>query len=543
MQALDPVARRQRIGSGGLAFDRHGSSSAVLAWSNAVVPANLVCDSANSMRKIPTNSPAARRKAELPLDLDGPHVTPDASSQHRLYQALCHAITGGIAKPGEPLPPQRTLAKQTGFRRNAVTSAYERLIADGFAVATVGSGTFVAARIPARASDARKTRIAIEAPQQGALALGCTHIDERALQRFRSFAGRRMRAFGDEHLQYGDPRGSRELRAAIADHLLSARGLRCDPDQIMLASGTQHCLRIVLGAILKPGDHIWCEDPGYPAARRAIGHYGLRPVSVPVDASGMIVAKGRTPRAVGGRGLRDAVAPVSARRADVDAAAAGTARLGKGGRRLRDRGRLRQRVSIRRCAIAVARRHRSPLARHLHGHVCQDAVSRIAHRLLRAARAAGRAGDDGPRRARPLSRHAARRRGGGHAQFRRVRGKPAQGARDLSRSARRPGFDLVGGIGRASHRCRCPRRACIWSRGSIHRPIRWWPPRQRRRPASRAGCWRKPIFVRGRCRDLSSALPATRSRNWLHRPKDWRRHRWLLCGQAVERTAEPASEG
>src|SRR4029077_3376888 len=101
------------------------------------------------MRKIPTNNPATRRKPELPLDLDGPYITEGASSQHRLYQALCHAITGGIAKPGEPLPPQRTLAKQTGFRRNAVTSAYERLIADGFAVATVGSGTFVAARIPA----------------------------------------------------------------------------------------------------------------------------------------------------------------------------------------------------------------------------------------------------------------------------------------------------------------------------------------------------------------------------------------------------------
>lgn len=244
------------------------------------------------MRKIPTNS-TAHRKGELALDLDGPHITRDASSPHRLYQALCHAITGGIAKPGEPLPPQRTLAKQTGFRRNAVTSAYERLIADGFAVATVGSGTFVAARIPARANEARRATVAVEPPQQGPLALGCTHIDERALQRFRAFAGRRMRAFGAEHLHYGDPRGSRELRAAIADHLLSARGLRCDPDQIMLTSGTQHALRIVLGAILKPGDHIWCEDPGYPAARRAIGHCALRPVSVPVDASGMIVAKGR----------------------------------------------------------------------------------------------------------------------------------------------------------------------------------------------------------------------------------------------------------
>jgi len=245
------------------------------------------------MRKIPTNSSPTPRKAELPLDLSGPHVTQRASSPHRLYQALCHAIVSGIVKPGEPLPPSRTLAGQTGFHRNAVTTAYERLIADGFAVAIVGSGTFVAARIPAQASGAGKSRIVIEAPPQGTLSLGCTHIDDRALQRFRSFVGRRMRAFGTDHLHYGDPRGSRELRTAIADHLLSARGLRCDPDQIMLASGTQHALRIVLSAILKSEDRVWCEDPGYPAARRAIEHCGYRPVPVPVDASGMIVAKGR----------------------------------------------------------------------------------------------------------------------------------------------------------------------------------------------------------------------------------------------------------
>ncbi|MHC2335005.1 MocR-like pyridoxine biosynthesis transcription factor PdxR [Bradyrhizobium sp. USDA 4454] len=246
------------------------------------------------MRKIPTNSrtPAAR-KPELPLDLTGPHVTPGAASQQRLYQALCRTIIGGLVKPGEPLPPSRTLAKQTGFRRNAVTTAYERLIADGFAVATTGSGTFVAARIPAQASAPRHARIEIEPPQHNALSLGCTHIDDRALQRFRAFAGRRLRAFGSEHLHYGDPRGSSELRAAISDHLLSARGLRCDPDQIMLASGTLHALRIVLGAILKPGDQVWCEDPGYPAARRAIEHCGYRPVSVPVDGSGMRIDKGR----------------------------------------------------------------------------------------------------------------------------------------------------------------------------------------------------------------------------------------------------------
>ena len=116
------------------------------------------------MRKIPTNSQTQPRKAELQLDLSGPYVTARAASPHRLYQALCHAIVSGIVKPGEPLPPSRTLASQTGFRRNAVTTAYERLISDGFAVAIVGSGTFVAARIPAQASGGAKIRIVVEAP-------------------------------------------------------------------------------------------------------------------------------------------------------------------------------------------------------------------------------------------------------------------------------------------------------------------------------------------------------------------------------------------
>jgi GntR family transcriptional regulator/MocR family aminotransferase len=245
------------------------------------------------MQKIPTNSSPPPTRTELPLRLSGPHVTPGAPTAHRLYQALCETIAAGLVKPGEALPPSRALARQTGIRRNAVVTAYERLIADGFADARVGSGTFVAARIPARATASKRPKIVVDAPRQGAFSLGCTLIDERAVQRFRTFLGRRMRAFGVEHLHYGDPRGSTELRAAIADHLLSARGLRCDPDQIMLTSGTLHALRIVLSAILKPGDRVWCEDPGYPAARRTIAHCGYRTVPVPVDAQGLRVGRGR----------------------------------------------------------------------------------------------------------------------------------------------------------------------------------------------------------------------------------------------------------
>ena len=62
------------------------------------------------MQKIPTNFVPSPAKAELPLDLTGPHFTAGASAAHRLYQALCEMIVGGLMKPGEPLPPSRTLA-------------------------------------------------------------------------------------------------------------------------------------------------------------------------------------------------------------------------------------------------------------------------------------------------------------------------------------------------------------------------------------------------------------------------------------------------
>ncbi len=62
----------------------------------------------------------------------------------------------------------------------------------------------------------------------------------------------------------------------------------------MLTSGTLHALRIVLSAILKAGDQVWCEDPGYPAARNTIAHCGYRAVPVPLDEHGIRVAKGRS---------------------------------------------------------------------------------------------------------------------------------------------------------------------------------------------------------------------------------------------------------
>src|SRR5262245_44213137 len=78
---------------------------------------------------------------ELHLSLDG-HRALGAG----VYTQLREAILAGRLRPGERLPATRALAQRLAVSRNTVTYAYERLVAEGFAEARVGAGTFVSAR-------------------------------------------------------------------------------------------------------------------------------------------------------------------------------------------------------------------------------------------------------------------------------------------------------------------------------------------------------------------------------------------------------------
>src|SRR5215470_1549967 len=66
-----------------------------------------------------------------------------------VYAQLRAAVLDGRLRPGDALPATRELARRLAVSRNTVTNAYQRLIAEGFAVGRVGAGTFVSADVPA----------------------------------------------------------------------------------------------------------------------------------------------------------------------------------------------------------------------------------------------------------------------------------------------------------------------------------------------------------------------------------------------------------
>lgn len=210
-----------------------------------------------------------------------------------LYRALRGLIESGQMKPGDKLPTTRDIAGRFGISRGAAVAAYEMLMADGFAEARVGAGTYVAEAVPLLPVAPEPQAIEAEEakpPLPGAL--GCSTADETTLRIFRMLMNRHLTQPSARHFHYNDPAGSQALRVEVAAYLKAARGVDCEPDQVIMTAGTQQGLDLAVRAILKPGDPVWIEDPCYAAARELFEGTGLAVTPVPLDGEGIDVAAG-----------------------------------------------------------------------------------------------------------------------------------------------------------------------------------------------------------------------------------------------------------
>lgn len=86
-------------------------------------------------------------------------------------------------------------------------------------------------------------------------------------------------ACGETH--YTDSRGLRELREAIAADCLRRRGVRVDPDQVLVTNGTSPAILLTLSVLVNPGDEVIMATPHYPCYPNMVAVCGGRSVLVP----------------------------------------------------------------------------------------------------------------------------------------------------------------------------------------------------------------------------------------------------------------------
>nr|WP_245274024.1 PLP-dependent aminotransferase family protein [Rhizobium leguminosarum] len=82
------------------------------------------------------------------------------------------------------------------------------------------------------------------------------------------------------------------LRAEIAAYLQVSRGIDCSPSQVFVTSGYRHTIALIVHTLLKAGDRVWLENPGYPPTRELFRHMQIESIPVPVDRDGLVVSDG-----------------------------------------------------------------------------------------------------------------------------------------------------------------------------------------------------------------------------------------------------------
>ncbi|MBP0622119.1 PLP-dependent aminotransferase family protein [Cupriavidus consociatus] len=223
----------------------------------------------------------------------------------QIVHQIRNAIQAGRLEAGARMPPTRLLGTQLGVARKTVTTAYERLVAEGWLHARVGDGTYVAeglARKPVRIAAAPvlppavQRWMAVEAPFLGP-AGGARYAFQPGQADTARFpheawsrcvrtvlAAERQRTPGP-----ADPCGEMPLRQAIATHIAFTRGVQGAPTDILVTAGAQQGIDLVARLLLGPGAVVAMENPGYPMARALFQGLGARVVPVPVDGEGLVV--------------------------------------------------------------------------------------------------------------------------------------------------------------------------------------------------------------------------------------------------------------
>jgi GntR family transcriptional regulator / MocR family aminotransferase len=246
-----------------------------------------------------------RLAVELPLAADRAGHVPLI---RQIAGQLRSAITDGRLSAGERLPASRALATSLGVSRTVITGAYAQLDAEGWLEGRHGSGTFVAAVAPghgvtpalatadrAELPFSMEFKVTGEGPAGLPVTAGLPVIDltpgepwapgiDPAVWRR---AWRQAGSVPPSGLP--EPLGVPALRRALAEHLRRSRGMACQPSQIMITGGVASGLRVIAAALLRPGDKVAVEEPGYPTARAVFAAHGAEVVPCRADEHGLVV--------------------------------------------------------------------------------------------------------------------------------------------------------------------------------------------------------------------------------------------------------------
>ena len=219
-------------------------------------------------------------------------------------------IRDRLLAAGARLPSVRQCAAQHGVSPSTVVAAYDQLLAQGLVEARRNRGFFVRGQAPAPAAGtdgpaavadaahARRHNTPLSAatlmrgmfqpisskPQPGMGVLPSEWIaTDAVLGGLRKVMG--TASVRESSVRYGEPMGEPALRRVLAARL-QALGIAARAEHIITTVGATHALDIISRTLLKPGDAVMVEEPGWAVEFARLSALGMRILPVPRGPEG-----------------------------------------------------------------------------------------------------------------------------------------------------------------------------------------------------------------------------------------------------------------
>ena len=230
----------------------------------------------------------------------------DTSLTEQLSARFAERIRQRLLAPGARLPSVRECARRHAVSPHTVVAAYDQLLALGLVEARRQRGFFVREAAPARAPDPRDS--AAERSFSHPLPVSATSLIRGMFQPpgGRSMPGlgtlpadwldlpmlatalrnvTRGTQLGAMSLQYGDPAGELRLREALATKLAD-HGVSASAQQIITTVGATQALDVVTRTLLRSGDSVLVDEPGWSVEYARLAALGMRVLPVPRGPDG-----------------------------------------------------------------------------------------------------------------------------------------------------------------------------------------------------------------------------------------------------------------
>lgn len=216
----------------------------------------------------------------------------------QIYEYIKKDLEDGRIVPGERLPSIRNMSKLLGVSVTTIRMAYDQLIVEGYLESRPQSGFYALQGYAGeRARDSSDLNGAAEQP------VTVTQISEQKdtvlfdpdsfdFVKWKKCMTSVLNDTPELLLSEGDRQGEPALRAEIASYLYKARGVVCEPDQVVVSAGTQQLVNHIARILRSIGiTYVCTEDPGYMPVRSIFRDWGFGLSSIPVRKDGIEIEK------------------------------------------------------------------------------------------------------------------------------------------------------------------------------------------------------------------------------------------------------------